>query len=67
MVVGLEPAAGDFALPAERPRSIALISGGSGITPVMSMLRTLVDEDHRGRIAFLHYAGLPTACPTCAS
>ena len=33
-----------------------LISGGSGITPVMSMLRTLCDEGHPGEIAFLHYA-----------
>ena len=33
-----------------------LISGGSGITPVLSMLRTLVDEGHDGEIAFLHFA-----------
>jgi stearoyl-CoA 9-desaturase NADPH oxidoreductase len=62
-VVGLEPAAGDFVLPAERPDDIALISGGSGITPVMSMLRTLLDEGHRGRVAFLHYARTPDRVP----
>jgi ferredoxin-NADP reductase len=33
-----------------------LISGGSGITPVLSMLRTLCDERHDGEIVFLHYA-----------
>ena len=63
MIVGLDPAAGDFVLPAERPEHIALISGGSGITPVMSMLRTLLDEGHRGRVAFLHYARTPDRVP----
>jgi ferredoxin-NADP reductase len=33
-----------------------LISGGSGITPVLSMLRTLRDEGHDGEIVFVHYA-----------
>ena len=33
-----------------------LISGGSGITPVLSMLRTLVDEGYAGKVCFLHYA-----------
>ena len=41
MLLDLEQAAGDFHLPDERPERILLISGGSGITPVMSMLRTL--------------------------
>ena len=49
MVVGLSQAEGDFALPDEPPRALLLISGGSGITPVMSMLRTLCDEGHAGR------------------
>jgi len=56
MVVSLSQAEGDFALPDERPRELLLISGGSGITPVMSMLRTLCHEGYRGPIAFLHYA-----------
>jgi ferredoxin-NADP reductase len=55
-VVSLSQAEGDFALPAARPRELLLISGGSGITPVMAMLRTLCDEGHAGPIAFLHYA-----------
>src|SRR5690606_8245299 len=38
------------------PEHIVLISGGSGITPVMSMLRTLADRGHTGRVTFLHYA-----------
>ena len=56
MVVGLSQADGDFALPDIRPERIVLVSGGSGITPVMSMLRTLCSEGHRGPVAFLHYA-----------
>ncbi|MGV0625642.1 flavin reductase family protein [Mycolicibacter minnesotensis] len=56
MVVGLGKVGGDFQLPAIRPRSILLISGGSGITPVMSMLRTLNAERYAGQVTFIHYA-----------
>jgi stearoyl-CoA 9-desaturase NADPH oxidoreductase len=56
MVVGLTGVGGDFVLPAQRPRRILFISGGSGITPVMAMLRTLVNEGHAGEIAFVHYS-----------
>jgi ferredoxin-NADP reductase len=57
MFVGLSvPQGEEFVLPAVRPRRVVLISGGSGITPVLSMLRTLTDEGHRGEIVFLHYA-----------
>lgn len=56
MIVGLDKVGGDFVLPAIRPRRILLVSGGSGITPVMSMLRTLNDEQYAGRVTFIHYA-----------
>jgi stearoyl-CoA 9-desaturase NADPH oxidoreductase len=56
LVVGLSPADGDFTLPAARPDRLLLVSGGSGITPVMSMLRTLCDEGHDRPVTFLHYA-----------
>jgi ferredoxin-NADP reductase len=56
LVVGLTQADGSFRLPQPRPERVLLISGGSGVTPVLSMLRTLVDEGHPGEIAFLHYA-----------
>jgi ferredoxin-NADP reductase len=56
MVVGLSPAEGDFLLPTTPDEHILLISGGSGITPVMSMLRTLCAADHAGAITFLHFA-----------
>ncbi|WOC11426.1 ferredoxin reductase [Gordonia sp. MP11Mi] len=55
-VVTLATADGTFALPAVRPKEIVLVSGGSGITPVLSMLRTLVAEGHPGPITFVHYA-----------
>ncbi len=41
MVVGLDSVGGDFTLPARPAGRILFVSGGSGITPVMSMLRTL--------------------------
>jgi ferredoxin-NADP reductase len=56
LVVGLSAPQGTFMLPDPRPDDVLLISGGSGITPVMAMLRTLCDERHPGRIGFLHYA-----------
>jgi ferredoxin-NADP reductase len=56
LVIGLSQADGTFTLPTQRPDKTVLISGGSGITPVLSMLRTLTDEAHDGDIVFLHYA-----------
>jgi stearoyl-CoA 9-desaturase NADPH oxidoreductase len=56
MIVGLDSVGGDFVMPAARPRRILFVSGGSGITPVMSMLRTLRAEGSGGEIAFIHYA-----------
>ncbi|GAA4752476.1 ferredoxin reductase [Gordonia alkaliphila] len=55
-VVGLSAPAGDFVLPARRPERTVLVSGGSGITPVLSMLRTLVAEGHSKPVTLVHYA-----------
>ncbi|WP_370500751.1 ferredoxin reductase [Mycolicibacterium sp. jd] len=55
MVVGLDSVAGDFTLPAI-PGPTLFVSGGSGITPVMSMLRTLRARRHAGEVVFVHYA-----------
>ena len=52
----LSQAEGDFTLPTVRPDRIVLISGGSGITPVLSMLRTLCDEGHEKPVTFVHYS-----------
>ncbi|CQD05532.1 oxidoreductase [Mycolicibacterium conceptionense] len=56
MVLGLDSVGGDFVLPEVLPQRILLVSGGSGITPVLSMLRTLRAQAFTGEIAFLHYA-----------
>ena len=55
----LSQAQGEFVLPDQVPDHVLMISGGSGITPVMSMLRTLQRRTHRGRVTFLHYAQSP--------
>jgi ferredoxin-NADP reductase len=55
----LSAPAGDFVLPADRPPHIVLVSGGSGITPVLSMLRALADEGALQAVSFLHYARTP--------
>jgi ferredoxin-NADP reductase len=44
MVVQLDQAAGDFVLPEVAPTKVLFITGGSGITPVMGMLRSRLDE-----------------------
>jgi ferredoxin-NADP reductase len=59
MVVGLDGVGGDFTLPTERPRSVLFVSGGSGITPVLSMLRTMRAEGSDRDITFIHYARTP--------
>jgi ferredoxin-NADP reductase len=59
MVLGLSQGEGDFHLPVARPDSILLIGAGSGITPLMAILRTLCAEEHPGRIALIQYAPDP--------
>jgi len=59
LVLGLSRADGDFHLPDPRPDSILLIGGGSGITPLMAILRTLCSEGYPGPIALIQYAPDP--------
>jgi ferredoxin-NADP reductase len=58
-IVTLSQAQGDFVLPEVLPERILFVSGGSGITPVMSMLRTLGLRVHGSEILFVHYARSP--------
>ncbi|RLQ94474.1 NO-inducible flavohemoprotein [Falsibacillus albus] len=46
--------AGDFVLNREENSPIALISGGVGITPMMSMLQTMVKNESKRDVAFIH-------------
>ncbi len=55
-IIHLSQAEGEFTLPNPLPTDILLISGGSGITPVMSILRTLLRRGYGGTVTFLHYA-----------
>ncbi|MGN0102082.1 MAG: flavin reductase family protein, partial [Dietzia sp.] len=54
--------AGEMALPEARPADVLLVSGGSGITPMLAIASTLAAEGHcgagdsPGRVAWLHYA-----------
>ncbi|NEA30503.1 ferredoxin reductase [Streptomyces sp. SID13031] len=43
-LVRLDQAVGDFVLPAQAPRKVLFVTGGSGITPVMGMLRSGLDR-----------------------
>jgi stearoyl-CoA 9-desaturase NADPH oxidoreductase len=44
MLVHLDQPAGDFTLPAVRPEKVLFVTAGSGITPVMGMLRSALHD-----------------------
>ncbi|MFM8412732.1 MAG: ferredoxin reductase [Alphaproteobacteria bacterium] len=48
--------AGEFVLPAILPPRVAMLSAGSGITPLMSMLRSLEARAHASEVRFEHWA-----------
>jgi stearoyl-CoA 9-desaturase NADPH oxidoreductase len=64
LVAGVEPGTivrlaapqGNFVLPDPAPQSILFLTAGSGITPVMSMLRTLMRRNQIADITHLHSA-----------
>ena len=58
-IVRLAAPKGDFALPDPPPAKILFVSAGSGITPLMAMLRSLTARDQNPDIVHLHSA--PTA------
>ncbi len=53
-VIGLSRPMGEFVLPAATPDWLLMLSAGSGITPVMSVLRELKARGYTGHIVFLH-------------
>ena len=63
-IVRLAAPQGNFVMPDPAPASVLFITAGSGITPVMSMLRTLVRRDQITDVVHLHSApnGIRRAC-----
>jgi ferredoxin-NADP reductase len=55
-IVRLGGVEGDFTLPDPPPDKLLFISAGSGVTPIMSMLRSLEREDAVGDVVHLHSA-----------
>ncbi|MGY3318845.1 ferredoxin reductase [Arthrobacter sp. H-02-3] len=54
-ILFLAPPQGDFVLP-EHPRPLLMLTAGSGITPVMSMIRTLVPHRPDSDVVLIHTA-----------
>lgn len=52
-VLFLAPPEGDFVLP-EHPRPLLMITAGSGLTPVMAMLRTLTRQREDADVVLIH-------------
>src|ERR671917_1398642 len=55
-IVRLGGVEGDFTLPDPRPDKLLFISAGSGITPIMSMLRALEQEGGMEDVVLVHSA-----------
>jgi stearoyl-CoA 9-desaturase NADPH oxidoreductase len=55
-VVRLAAPQGNFVMSDPAPASVLFLTAGSGITPVMSMLRTLAKRDQLGDIVHVHSA-----------
>jgi ferredoxin-NADP reductase len=55
-IVRLAAPQGNFVLPDPAPASVLFVTAGSGITPVMSMLRTLARRDQVTDIVHIHCA-----------
>jgi ferredoxin-NADP reductase len=58
-VLELSPPAGEFVLPPVPPRKLLMLSAGSGITPVMSMLRDLHHRRPDRDVVFVHVCRTP--------
>ncbi|WP_328352549.1 ferredoxin reductase [Mycobacterium sp. NBC_00419] len=55
-IVRLAAPQGNFVMPDPAPASVLFLTGGSGVTPVMSMLRTLARRDQIGDVVHIHSA-----------
>ncbi len=59
-ILFLDPPQGDFVLP-QHPRPLLMLTAGSGLTPVMSMIRTLIPRRPDADVVLLHSARTPEA------
>ncbi|MDN9009386.1 NO-inducible flavohemoprotein [Brevibacillus laterosporus] len=55
-ILFLSAPAGDFVLDQKDARPVVLISGGVGLTPLVSMLNTLVETNPNRQVTFIHAA-----------
>jgi nitric oxide dioxygenase len=53
-VVNVAPPAGDFVLPAAVERPVVLLSGGVGLTPMVSMLEAIAATSPAATVQFVH-------------
>lgn len=53
-IVTISPAMGRFCIPDAVPRSVLMLSCGSGVTPMMAILRDLFVRGYSGDIVLLH-------------
>ncbi|MFC2948792.1 NO-inducible flavohemoprotein [Virgibacillus sediminis] len=55
-ILPISAPAGDFVLDQADSRPLILISGGVGLTPMMSMLETVIARQHQRDVTFIHAA-----------
>src|SRR4051794_6645791 len=55
-IISLGGVEGDFVLPDEIPEKLLFICAGSGITPIMSMIRSLEHQDELNDVVIIHSA-----------
>jgi ferredoxin-NADP reductase len=55
-ILELGSAQGDFVLPKELPAKILMIAGGSGITPIHSLLQELSSSNYTGQVKLLYFS-----------
>ncbi|GAB7388133.1 NO-inducible flavohemoprotein [Bacillaceae bacterium] len=55
-ILRISAPAGDFTLDLDKTLPVVLISGGVGLTPLMSMLNTLVEQQPEREVTFIHAA-----------
>lgn len=55
-VIEIEQSAGEFTLPTPVPSQLLMIAGGSGITPIMSMIEHLKRSASTARVTLLYFA-----------